>query len=386
MNEVRIGVIGLGNMGTSHAHKIYDGKVSRMKLGAICDIAENRRAYAKENFPDVEVFDDAEAMMKSGLVDAIVISVPHYDHPQLAIKGFENGLHVLVEKPAGVHTKQVLEMNAAAAKSDKVFGIMYNQRTNPVYKQLRNMIQRGDLGKIKRAAWIITDWYRPQIYHDSCTWRSTWKTEGGGALINQNPHQLDLWQWLFGMPDRIMSHVSFGKYYDIEVEDDVTAFREYENGMTGVYITSTGEAPGVNRLEISCDMGFIEVTKDKISFKRNVESEREFNEKNRTVIFGKPECWDCVIPAEGENPQHLGIFRNFTAAILDGTPLLAPGEEGVNGLTISNAIHYSAWTNGWADVKNFDHEGYYNLLQDKIAKSTVVKKEIQMTVDVKGSH
>lgn len=386
MNEVRIGVIGLGNMGTSHARKIYDGKVSRMKLGAICDIAENRRAYAKENFPDVEVFDDAEAMMKSGLVDAIVISVPHYDHPQLAIKGFENGLHVLVEKPAGVHTKQVLEMNAAAAKSDKVFGIMYNQRTNPVYKQLRNMIQRGDLGKIKRAAWIITDWYRPQIYHDSCTWRSTWKTEGGGALINQNPHQLDLWQWLFGMPDRIMSHVSFGKYYDIEVEDDVTAFMEYENGMTGVYITSTGEAPGVNRLEISCDMGFIEVTKDKISFKRNVESEREFNEKNRTAIFGKPECWDCVIPAEGENPQHLGIFRNFTAAILDGTPLLAPGEEGVNGLTISNAIHYSAWTNGWADVKNFDHEGYYNLLQDKIAKSTVVKKEIQMTVDVKGSH
>lgn len=386
MNEVRIGVIGLGNMGTSHARKIYDGKVSRMKLGAICDIAENRRAYAKENFPDVEVFDDAEAMMKSGLVDAIVISVPHYDHPQLAIKGFENGLHVLVEKPAGVHTKQVLEMNAAAAKSDKVFGIMYNQRTNPVYKQLRNMIQRGDLGKIKRAAWIITDWYRPQIYHDSCTWRSTWKTEGGGALINQNPHQLDLWQWLFGMPDRIMSHVSFGKYYDIEVEDDVTAFMEYENGMTGVYITSTGEAPGVNRLEISCDMGFIEVTKDKISFKRNVESEREFNEKNRTVIFGKPECWDCVVPAEGENPQHLGIFHNFTAAILDGTPLLAPGEEGVNGLTISNAIHYSAWTNGWADVKNFDHEGYYNLLQDKIAKSTVVKKEIQMTVDVKGSH
>lgn len=386
MNEVRIGVIGLGNMGTSHAHKIYDGQVSRMKLGAICDIAENRRAYAKENFPDVEVFDDAETMMKSGLVDAIVISVPHYDHPQLAIKGFENGLHVLVEKPAGVYTKQVLEMNAAAAKSDKVFGIMYNQRTNPVYKQLRKMIQRGDLGKIKRAAWIITDWYRPQIYHDSCTWRSTWKTEGGGALINQNPHQLDLWQWLFGMPDRIMSHVSFGKYYDIEVEDDVTAFMEYENGMTGVYITSTGEAPGVNRLEISCDMGFIEVTKDKISFKRNVESEREFNEKNRTQIFGKPECWDCVVPAEGENPQHLGIFRNFTSAILDGTELLAPGEEGVNGLTISNAIHYSAWTNGWADVKNFDHDGYYTLLQEKIAKSTVVKKEIQMTVDVKGSH
>lgn len=386
MNEVRMGVIGLGNMGTSHAHKIYNGEVSRMKLGAICDIAEGRREYARENFPDVEVFDDAEKMMNSGLVDAIVIAVPHYDHPTLAIKGFEKGLHVLVEKPAGVYTEQVLAMNEAAAKSDKVFGIMYNQRTNPVYKQLRKMIRRGDLGHIKRAAWIITDWYRPQIYHDSCTWRSTWKTEGGGALINQNPHQLDLWQWLFGMPDRIMSHVSFGKYYDIEVEDDVTAFMEYENGMTGVYITSTGEAPGVNRLEISCDMGFVEVTKDKITFKRNVESEREYNERNRTELFGTPECWQCEIPTKGENPQHLGILRNFTDAVLDGAELLAPGEEGINGLTISNAIHYSAWTNGWADVKSFDHEGYYKLLQEKIKKSTVVKKEIQMTVDVKGSH
>lgn len=386
MNEVRMGVIGLGNMGTSHAHNLYDGKVERMKLAAICDIAEGRRKYAEENFDGVKVFSDAEEMMKSGLIDAVVISVPHYDHPPLAIMAFNYNLNVLVEKPAGVYTKQVLEMNAAAAKSDKVFGIMYNQRTNPVYRKLREMIQRGDLGHIKRAAWIITDWYRPQIYHDSCTWRSTWKTEGGGALINQNPHQLDLWQWLFGMPDKIMSHVSFGKYYDIEVEDDVTAFMEYSNGMTGVYITSTGEAPGVNRLEISCDMGMIVVENNEIKFRRNIISEREFNKANRDKIFGRPEAWDCKIPVEGSSTQHIGILQDFTNAILDGTPLLAPGEEGINGLTISNAIHYSAWTGGWADLNNFDHEGFYNILQDKIAKSTVVKKEIQMTVDVKGSH
>ena len=272
MNEVRVGIIGLGNMGTSHAHNIYDGKVKRMKLAAICDIAPLRLEYAKKNFENVELFDNADEMFKNADLDAVIISVPHYDHPGLAISAFEHGLHVIVEKPAGVYTKQVMEMNEAAKKSDRVFAIMYNQRTNPVYKKLREMIQRGDMGHIKRAAWIITDWYRPQIYHDSCTWRSTWKTEGGGALINQNPHQLDLWQWMFGMPDRIMSHVSFGKYYDIEVEDDVTAFMEYKNGMTGVYITSTGEAPGVNRLEISCDMGFLEIKKDNITFWRNVES------------------------------------------------------------------------------------------------------------------
>ena len=386
MKEVRLGIIGIGNMGTSHAHNIAKGEVARMTLGAICDIAEARRNYAKEHFPGVPVFEDAEEMMKSGLVDAVIIAVPHYDHPGLAIKAFENGLHVITEKPAGVYTKQVLEMNEAAAKSDRVFGIMYNQRTNPVYRKLREMIQSGQLGHIKRAAWIITDWYRSQAYHDSGTWRSAWKTEGGGTLINQNPHQLDLWQWLFGMPSRIMSHVSFGKYYNIEVEDDVTAFMEYDNGMTGLYVTSTGEAPGVNRLEISCDMGLVVVENNRITFRRNVESERDFNARN-TVPFGRPECWDCTVPAAADGgPQHVGIFRNFTAAILDGTPLLAPGEEGVKGLTISNAIHYSAWTGGWADVKNFDHEGFYRLLQEKIASSTIVKKEAHVVSDTEGTY
>ena len=325
-------------------------------------------------------------MMKSGLVDAVTIAVPHYDHPPLAILAFSYGLHVLTEKPAGVYTKQVLEMNQAAEKSGKVFGIMYNQRTNPVYQKIRQLIQEGALGQIKRVSWIVTDWYRSQAYHDSCTWRSTWKTEGGGTLINQNPHQLDLWQWMFGMPDRIMSHVSFGKYYDIEVEDDVTAFMEYKNGMTGVYITSTGEAPGENRLEISCDRGLLIVEKGKITFRRNTVSEREFN-KNNTAPFGVPECWDCTIPVDSHGgEQHVGILKNFCSAILDGTPLLAPGYEGIRGLTISNAIHYSAWTGGWADVQNFPAEEFYQLLQDKIKHSTVVKKEQQITVGTEGTY
>lgn len=376
----------MGNIGTTHANNITSGKVPNMILTAICDIAKQRLDYAKITYPNAVLFEDAETMMSSGLIDAVIISVPHYDHPSLAISAFNHGLHVMVEKPAGVYTKQVMEMNDAAEKSGKVFGIMYNQRTNPVYQKLRSLIQSGQLGTIKRVAWIITDWYRPQFYHDSCTWRSTWKTEGGGALINQNPHQLDLWQWLFGMPSKIMSHVSFGKYYNIEVEDDVTAFMQYDNGMTGVYITSTGETPGTNRLEISCDMGMIVVENNKINFKRNIMSEREFNKINKEV-FGILENWDCQIPTETQTEeQHALILKDFALAILKGKPLLAPGIEGINGLTISNAIHYSAWTNGWADLKNFPHDDFYKLLQEKIASSTVVKEERQVTAGTENSY
>lgn len=386
MDRVKVGIIGIGNMGSAHAANINKGKVPNMELAALCDIAEGRREYCKRNYPNVPVFKTSDELIESGLADAVIIATPHYFHPPIAIKAFENGLNVLSEKPIGVYTAQILEMNEAAKKSGKVFGIMYNQRTNPVYQKLRELIQSGELGGIKRVNWTITDWYRPQAYHDSCTWRSTWATEGGGALINQNPHQLDLWQWMFGMPSKIMSHVSFGKYYDIEVEDDVTAFMQYDDGMTGLYITSTGEAPGTNRLEIACDMGKVVVENNTITFWRNRVSEREFNKTNNE-IFGCPECWKCEIPADKSGgEQHMGILKNFADAVLKGTPLLAPGYEGINGLTISNAIHYSAWTGGWADVKNFPHDEFYGLLKDKIAKSTVVKKNIQRTADTEGTY
>lgn len=386
MEQVRVGIIGIGNMGSAHAANIEAKKVPGMTLGALCDVAAARREFLAEKYPDTPIFENADELINSGLIDAVIVSTPHYDHAKIAIAAFDKGLHVLVEKPAGVYTAQVMEMNEKAKESGKVFGIMYNQRTNPVFQKLRELIQNGSLGHIKRATWIITDWYRPQYYHDSCTWRSTWKTEGGGALINQNPHQLDLWQWFFGMPSKIMSHVSFGKYYDIEVEDDVTAFMEYDNGMTGVYITSTGEAPGINHLEISCDMGMVVVENNTITFKRNVVSEREFNKTN-DQIFGCPENWKCEVPADKSGgEQHVGILKDFVRAVIKGTPLLAPGVEGINGLTISNAIHYSAWTGGWADVENFPHQDYHRILQEKIANSTVVKKEIQLTTDTAGTY
>ncbi len=385
MDKVRLGIIGFGNIGTAHAGHFANNRIPNMELTAICDISENRRNAAKGFFPDLPIFDNAEDLMKSGLCDAVVICVPHYDHPTLAIKAFEYGLNVLVEKPAGVYTKQVKEMNEAAKRSGKVFGIMYNQRTNPMYQKVRSMVQSGELGHIKRITWIITDWYRPQAYHDSSTWRSAWKTEGGGALINQNPHQLDLWQWMFGMPDRIYAKCSFGKYYNIEVEDDVMAYFEYDNGTTGEYITSTGEYPGTNRLEIACDMGKIVIEDGKFTFRRNVISEREHNKVN-TAPFGAPECWNCEVPVSDGGEQHLGILKNFANALTSGTELLAKGEEGINGLTISNSIHLSSWTGETVDVKNFPDDKFYELLQEKIKNSTFVKKEAEVFADTEGTY
>lgn len=377
--KIKLGIVGFGNMGSGHARNLAEGKIPEAELTAICDIDPERRAASKEKYPQIPVFENAEELYSSGLCDSVLIAVPHYDHPPLAISAFKHGLHVMTEKPAGVYTKQVIDMNSEAAKSGKVFGIMYNQRTNPAYIKLRSMVKSGELGHIKRIMWIITDWYRPQAYHDSSSWRSTWRGEGGGTLINQNPHQLDLWQWIFGMPDRIFARASFGKYYDIEVEDDVMAYFEYDNGTTGEYITSTGEAPGTNRLEIACDMGKIVVENNKINFTKNAVSEREFNKTN-TKPFGCPENSLQEIETESSDiEQHSEVLKAFAAAILHGGELTARGEEGLNGLTISNSIHLSAWTGEIIDVKNFPHERFYRLLTEHI-NSSKPKKNIKKVI------
>lgn len=368
MDLVRVGVIGVGNIGTLHSRILATNQVPGAKLAAVCDLNPERLKFAIENFgEDLLVFENIEQLINANCVDAVIIATPHYAHPVLAIKAFQAGLHVLVEKPAGVYTKHVREMNEVAVKSGKVFSMMYNQRTNPLYQKLRDLIQSGELGEIKRTNWIITNWYRSQSYYDSGGWRATWAEEGGGVLLNQAPHQLDLWQWICGMPKRVRAFCYFGKYHDIEVEDDVTAFVEYENGATGLFITSTGEAPGTNRFEISGDRGKIVVEDDQLSFWRLRVPERQFNAEYRGG-FGSPEVWKCHVPVTGRNPEHQGIIANWVSAIREGTELLAPGVEGIHGLELSNAMHLSAWTDSWVDLP-VDEDIFYQELQKRIAIS-----------------
>ncbi|MFD0961288.1 Gfo/Idh/MocA family protein [Paenibacillus chungangensis] len=372
---VRLGIIGLGNMGKGHLRYLMNQEVKGVEVTAVSDNAEAGREWAKENLSaTVRIFSDPIALMDSGTVDGILIATPHYSHPELAIAGFERGLHVLLEKPAGVHTKHVREMNDAAGRAGKglQFSMMYNQRTNPLYRKLRDLISSGELGEVKRTNWIITNWYRPQGYYDSGTWRATWEGEGGGVLINQDPHQLDLWQWTIGMmPTRVRAFCYFGKHRNIEVEDDVTAFVEYENGATGVFVTTTGEAPGTNRLEISGDRGKIVIEDGKLTFWRLRVPESEFNatfEGN----FGEPECWKCDIPIRGDYPDHKGITQNWVNAILHGEELIAPGEEGIKGLMLSNAMLLSTWTDNWVDLP-IDEELFYSHLQKQIQQSEAKK-------------
>ena len=342
---VRMGIIGLGVHGRhAIADNILNGKVDGAELTAVCDINPEKLTWVKENHPAIKTYEKPGDLLSSGEVDAIVVATPHYDHPTLAMAALDAKLHVLIEKPAGVFTKNVREMNAKAATSDKVFAIMYNQRTNPMHRKMREMVQGGELGELKRFSWIITDWYRPQAYYNSGGWRATWKGEGGGVLINQCPHNLDLWQWIMGMPKRISAHVHEGKWHNIEVEDDVTVYAEYENGATGVFITSTGDSPSTNRLEILGDLGRLICENNKLVYTKLAMSEREFNRTN-TEMFAAPKSETVEPECPGDYPQHVGILRNFVKAIKGEESLIARGEEGINGLTISNAIHLSGWLN-----------------------------------------
>jgi len=399
MEKVRFGIIGVGNMGYSHAKKMLEGKLENGYLSAVCDLKQDKldRIKELEGSENVKCFTDYKEMLASGTCDAIVVAVPHYDHPRLVIAALESGHHVVCEKPAGVYTKQVKEMNEVAAKSDKLFTMMFNQRTNCVYRKMHDMIKDGELGEIKRIIWTITNWYRPQSYYDSGDWRATWRGEGGGVLFNQCPHQLDLIQWIPGMsPEKVHAFCHYGKWHDIEVEDDVTAYMEYANGATGVFITSTADAPGTNRLEILGDKGQLicehfgkeygteSGKRDKLTFIKNSVPEREFN-KTCTANFGSPDKEVINVETDGQNPQHFGIFNNFANAILGLEPLFVDGKEGIMGVELMDAMQLSGWLKKEVTLP-IDDELYYEELQKKIATGRVkTAVESNVTVDMSNT-
>lgn len=368
-DTLRMGIIGVGNMGTGHAKNILAGRCPRIRLTAVADIAPARLAYfAKEISAEPARFSTAEEMLDSGLIDACIVAVPHYDHVRYAVACMRRGIHVMVEKPAGVYTAAVREMNAEADRHpDVVFGMMFNQRTDPVYRKLRELVQSGRYGRIRRVNWIITDWYRPQAYYDSGDWRATWSGEGGGVLLNQCPHQLDLLQWICGLPVRVDAHMRFGQWHDIEVEDDVTAYLEFEGGATGVFVTSTGDAHGTNRLEIQMDGARLIATPGRLSVLEYDESEPEFSAHN-TVPFATVGAHEVPVATDGDNPQHVGVLNAFAGAVLDGTPLIADGREGIRGLTLSNAMHLSAFLGRPVEIP-FDEREFYELLMARVATS-----------------
>ena len=372
MNKVRVGIIGMGNMGKYHADYLLQNKVSRCELTAVASSTPSKL----EKYKALKTFPSGEELIRSGAVDAVLIATPHYSHTTLGVEAFKAGLHVMVEKPISVHKADCERLIAAAkAKPNLVFGAMFQLRTEPRYKKLKQLIETGELGQIVRINWIITDWFRTEAYYASGGWRATWKGEGGGALLNQCPHQIDLLQWLVGMPACIRAFCQFGRYHNIEVEDNVTVFMEYPNGATGVFITSTGEAPGTNRFEIAGDRGKIVLESGKMTFTRNEVSMRDFSKIAKTG-FARPDVWNVEIPLENAPAQHATIMQNFVDAILDGSALFVPGAEGINSVEIANASLYSTWTGKTVDLP-LDGAAYEAALQERIRESRFEKKVVQ---------
>lgn len=386
MEKVRFGIIGIGKMGSLHCLRFTHGLIKNGTLAAVCDISPERKEWAEKNLKakGVEFFDDYKSLIDSGKVDAVLVATPHYDHPVIATYALSKGLHTLIEKPAGVYTKAIRELNEyAATKPELTFGIMYNQRTNKLYRFAKELVETGRLGEMKRINWIITNWYRPQAYYNQGGWRGTWAGEGGGVLINQCPHQLDLFQWLGGMPSMIRGYAKVGRNRDINVENDVTAYMEYPNGATGVFITSTHDFPGTNRLEIDGDKGKIVIENNKLVFTELEVAESVFNATNKKFMPSIPshktvkrmsKLGELMMNVFG---QHTGIINNFTNHIIDGEPLIAPGAEGIRGLTISNAIHLSSWT-GEAVELPIDEDKFIDELEKRKAEEKESsKKKVQ---------
>ena len=375
---VKTAVIGIGNMGTAHAHALFKGEIPGLTLTAVADVRESRRSYAAEAFPGVRVFETAEELLVKACPDAVIIAVPHRLHAELAEKALEAGGHVLLEKPEDVSVRRASGLNALAAERNLVFSMMFNQRTDPLFQKARALVKSGALGELRRTNWIITNWYRTEAYYRSGDWRATWAGEGGGVLLNQAPHNLDLWQWIAGMPSELVSGVTVGKYHDIEVEDEAAIYATYANGATGVFLTTTGEYPGTNRFEIVGTKGKIVLEEGKLRHWIVEGDEEEYRLHAPETAPKLPVRYE-ELTAEKGTDGHVLILRNFADAILNGAKLIAPGPEGIHELMLSNAAYLSEWRGrktvklplSEADQKEFD-----SLLAERKQTSRYTEKEV----------
>ncbi len=388
MEKVKFGIIGAGNQGTHYAKALFEGgKIENGVLTAVCDNRPAKLAAIKEKLEDKSIayFSDYKEMLDSGVCEAILVETPHYQHPEIVMECLKRGLHVICDKPAGVYTKQVREMNEFAAKHNARFAMMFNQRTDCGYRKMREIIAEGGIGELQRVTWIITNWFRTQQYYESGGWRATWEGEGGGVLINQCPHQIDLVQWIVGkMPKTVRGFCQYGKWHDIEVEDEVTAFFTYDNGATGVFITTTGEAPGTNRFEVSGTKGKLLAENGKLYWYKNEQGSDEVI-RNSETGFTPPKCEIIEVETDGQSPQHAGIINNFANAILGIEAQFVQGVEGINGVELMNAIELSGWNNGEEIVLPVDEDRYLEELNKRRATSRLKADKDVVSGDMSGT-
>lgn len=385
---LRVAVAGMGTMGRLYAGWMQQGRVPGAVFSAAYDPASDCAARLQEGFPQAKFFSQSSELFHSGLADAVIIASPHRFHPELGEQALRAGLHTMVEKPAGIDAASVRRMNAAAAEHPQLaYGIMFNQRTNPLYRRIRELVQSGEMGQLRRVTWLITTWWRPDSYYTHSPWRATWTHEGGGVLTSQVPHQLDLLQWICGMPERVCCHMHFGSHRAVSVEDDVTAYLEFPNGATGVFVSCTHDVLGTDRLELLLDGGKIIVEDScRARIRRLHQMEQELSagmdaqQTARLVEGGElPDiCTETVLEHNPEwAAQHCEMLADFVNAAQTGTPCTAPGAEGLNEVQLANAMYVSAWQ-GRAVTLPVDEAAFSDMLAERArseAKKNNTRKE-----------
>lgn len=384
---IKTAVIGVGNMGSKYASLIQDGLIQGMELSAMTRV---RGIYREMLLPSIEagvpVYETADELFravenKELSIDAVVIATPHYAHEESAVRAFRNGLHVLCDKPSGVYSRQARNMENEAEKSGKVFSMVFNQRTLPIHMQLHELVNSGKYGALKRLNWVVTDWYRPEQYYTSSSWHATWDKDGGGILLNQCPHNLDLLQWICGMPVNVQGFCIEGHFHDIEVEDDVTVYLEWENGATGTFISSTGDAPGINRLEITLEEAMIVCENGKLRIGELTQEmggrEADYRKKSTDYFRKIKGTWTEITPEKEEKPYEK-VLQGFADECMGSGECVARGTEGRKSLLLSNAIYLSSWEKRMVNIPQIGTDE--ELEFEKVFEIWLMKKKLDKPI------
>ena len=373
--NLRTALIGFGGMGQTYAKMLYSGQVEGMVLVGVCCRNETGQTLLREEFPGVAIYPDAEAMAASAAdYDAVMIVTPHTSHIPLGLKFADLGKHILLDKPAGVSAGDVQVLLDKCREMGVSFGMIFNNRQLPAFRAAKAFLDSGALGELHRAVWICNSWYRSPAYHRSASWRSSWVGECGGLMLNQNPHYLDMWQWFFGLPDRVYADMQFGRYNDFLVDDAVDIQFSYDNGFHGTFISATGEAPGVNRLEVWGTKGKLTIEDGaRVFFDENERSTVEFGKVNTEKFAAIPHSLR-ELPLEAMENPYGRVFENFARHVLTGERLFADGTDGLRTAQLTNAIYLSGWEEKRVTVPA-DPQAYENGLRMRQEMEKARKKQ-----------
>ncbi len=374
MDTVRFGIIGVGGMGSGHARNMPF--IDEVKLTAVCDISPAALQTATDAY-GVPGFSSHVELLDSGLVDAVIVATPHYFHPPIAVDAMERGIHVISEKPMAVTVSGAEAMIEAAKRTGVVFSVMFQQRTLPVSQAAKRLVDEGRLGELYRTL-LIDSHFRSQAYYNSAGWRATWKGEGGGVLLNQAPHGMDLFTWLGGMPSRVIAKVATRQHI-IEVEDEATALIEYPNGATGYLLESVNEFPTGTRIELCGELGKLVIANDEIHFWEVSPGVRAASDAVE-AMWGHPDAQEIEIELEERPTGHAAIVANVARAIMEGEPLISPGPEAIYSLELADAILLSGHT-GHPVALPVDRAAYDAFIEAKKATSKDKNVEDQRVTD-----